>query len=363
MVVTLLEVSQLLTESELKTLLTSSRDSEDSVETQVTSYLRQNGKLDNFFSTARFHKIQAGLIKNEVKALEYKKRGNIKFGKRDYVQACVMYTQALRYASSPVSPASSSASSTSTTPSTDTVATPPPLNSQLYNNRASALLHLSCPQHALLDAERALRHHPSYTKARLALGESLLKLGRKTQAQAELLSVSHLPRGQKLLAELKLDPLDRSVTSASNKLASVNTYLIAEEVDQHQQGHSHIFHMAGTLEETEFTGRGKGLLVKERIEKDVELLREDPWACVLGSRFRGNRCEHCTKPFLFNCTLTDRTSTERRLTLADTRSLPAPVPCEGCSRVLFCSETCRNASSATGLYSPSSSSSLSLSLL
>ncbi len=102
--------------------------------------------------------------KSLEKALELKILGNAKFGQRQYLEACHLYSHALRY----VDKSSYS------------------LLAQLYNNRASTLLHLSLATHAIADVKRALKLDPNYLKAKMALGEALMQLQKYVEAEAAL---------------------------------------------------------------------------------------------------------------------------------------------------------------------------------
>eukprot|EP00918_Siedleckia_nematoides_P050098 GHVU01109647.1.p1 GENE.GHVU01109647.1~~GHVU01109647.1.p1 ORF type:complete len:726 (+),score=102.33 GHVU01109647.1:94-2178(+) len=297
--------------------------------------------------------------KSAEKALNAREDGNKFFKKKSYLNALDQYTRRVQYAKTPgwdytpiksdagdgTPPSAESKENSTATEKADPVVEEKPaqktsseeekavienenLLAMAYANRSAALLHLKKFELCLRDIDLALGSgYPEDSRYKLydrqAKCHALLK-NREGAEQSlkqakENLNVSKLDDKGKLLWTKSLDKqIENCAKIPGDSVSSENTGVKKSHPPKLDGEPSEKFSAFSNLTDIRLTpNHGRGLFAEKEIRMGKVLLKEQPYATVLFPDFNVTHCHHCL-----------------------TRVL-APLPCDQCAGVLFCSKECK----------------------
>ncbi|KAJ3053589.1 SET and MYND domain-containing protein 4 [Rhizophlyctis rosea] len=235
--------------------------------------------------------------KNGEEAEKCKQRGNEAFAKRQWKEAVRLFSMAAQHAppTSPLLPVS-------------------------YANRSAALFELSLFQQCLTDINLSLTAgYPSTTRYKL--------LNRRAQCWAKLGFPTDIIVTEFELAEK--EAVDNGAAGFAERIRSgLESFRDASrsggfgESSERERGSSKQTVEDGSVASPlyiQYNPPERSLHAARNISKGEVLIRERPYACLLRRNFREQRCEYCLRTVDLN-----------------------PVFCTTCTKVRYCSPTCRD---------------------
>ncbi|XP_020870414.1 SET and MYND domain-containing protein 4 isoform X2 [Arabidopsis lyrata subsp. lyrata] len=234
--------------------------------------------------------------KNEETSLDLKRRGNLCFRSRDFVDALRFYSKALRVAPP------------------DAIDGDKSLLASLFLNRANVLHNLGLLKESLRDCHRALRIDPCYAKAWYRRGKlnTLLRNYKDAFRDMEVsMSLESSLLGKKQLQnELKAIPDYQNKQSSEHDEYHSSSYADVDQLPSVQ--------MEVKLRCVSTKEKGRGMVSDCDIEEASVIHVEQPFSVVISKSCRETHCHFCLN------------------------GLPADtVPCPSCSIPVYCSESCQ----------------------
>ncbi|KAH9325599.1 hypothetical protein KI387_005777, partial [Taxus chinensis] len=263
--------------------------------------------FDYLYSSQQFHQIVKQLSdpdattcgKDQVAASQRKNDGNAAFAQGDCRHALSCYTQALRCI-----PLSSEKFDKT-------------MVAALHFNRASALRKMGMLKESIRDCRRAIKLHPSHSKAWYCKGQANANLNNFEDAINDMhtaLAYEESSLGKKQI-RFELESIMKRYKRAEGEIKCWQTI---DQDDLHIGDNNIGLPEVAEVRIVSTEDRGREVQAKNIILPGDLVLREEPYVAVILKPFRDTNCHFCF------------------------RGLPGdPVPCEFCAIPLYCSESCR----------------------